>query len=721
MVKEVTAPTLSTVEGMFLAILMADQNQGTAMVQKPRIVPEERRLTILLFRWLIVLTSLLLVIYGSGGVRYASAGCLLAIFFLVSNLALGFVPRKLFSQRRFLASIFALDVALVSLVVHVGGATATDLYLLYFFVMFMALPASSVPVSGMAALSASIVYTLITYWTSGTAGITQASFLIKIPFFFLLAIFGGIISRQAAELNWHKQKNRRLSEELRRQLEKARTSKQKLYDDLLTLYDNNESILNSIDSGVLVMDLDGTVTAFNHGAEKITGLRRDNILSGKAKTNETLQAFIGVMERTCDEPIKRQQIEICTPSGERKTIGISTYPLIHGKRNAVGVIAVFADLTEMKRLKEKVKRTESLALLGEMAACVARGVRRPLSAILDFSDVIYSSTKEEDERKNYAAMILKEANRIDRTVQEILTFSNDTKPQREQVDTNHLLTEVVDSMKAKAQEVEANIIWEPGSDTPAIAGDEDQLKKVFSNLILNSIMAVGSGGNVVVAADRNEEGVVIEITNEGPGIPQKGNGRVLCNFLSTGNTQAGMGLAIALKIVEDHGGTIGLEGEPGKGAKFTVHLPAIKAKSRGKRATAPATPEREAVVLVADDDPFIRDFYKEVLETVGHKVLLATNGAETIRTMLASHVDLLVLDIKMPLYDGIEVMQHMAKINPRVPIIVASGYADLKDDYVIRNSNVIAYLSKPINILEFKTKIQEALRNTSTKREKVKA
>ena len=721
MVKEVTAATLSTVEGMFLAILMADQNWGTAMVQKPRIVPEERRLTILLFRWLIVLTSLLLVIYGPGGIRFTSAGCLLAIFFLTSNLALGFVPRRFFKQRRFIASIFGLDMILVSLVVYVGGGISTDLYLLYFFVIFIALPASSIPVSAMVALSASIIYTLVTYWTSGLPSILQANFLVKIPFFFLLAIFGGIISRQAAELTSQNQQNRKLSEDLRRRLEKARTSKQKLYENVLMLYNYNEGILNSIDSGVLVMDLDGTVTAFNHGAEKITGLRRDDILSGRAKTNETLQAFLDIMEKTRDEPIKRQQIEICTPSGETKTIGISTYPLIHGKGNAVGVIAVFADLTEMKRLKEKVKRSESLALLGEMAACIARGVRRPLSSIQDSSDMIFSSTKEDDERRNHAAIISKEANSIDRTIQEILIFSGDTMPERKQVDTNLLLTEVVDSMKAKAKKAKTTIVLKLGTDAPDIAGDEGQLRKVFCNLILNSTLAAGTGGKVVVTASRNEEGVVVEITNEGPGMLKMADGRILCHFLSKGNTQTAMGLAIALKIVENHEGTIGLESEPGKGVRFTVHLPSFEAKSDEERAGAPTTWRKEATVLVADNDRAIRDLYKEVVESAGHRVLLAKDGKETLRKAVQEQIDLLILDVKMPYLDGIEVMQHLAKVYPELPIIVCTGYPDLMDDCAVTRANVVARLLKPVNVFEFQQKIQEALRNTAIKKERVKA
>lgn len=694
-----------------------DQNGGAAVVEIPRFIPQERRLTILLFRWLIVLSSLLLVILGPGGIRFASAGCLLVVFFLTSNVALGFVPKRLFSQRRFIASIFALDMILVTIVIRVGGGISTDLYLLYFFVIFIAVPAVSVPISATIAFGASIIYTLVTYWTSGPTSVLQAGFLVKIPFFFLLAIFGGITSRQAAELTSQKRQNRRLSENLRKRLDKATMSKEKLYEDLLMLHSFNEGILNSIDSGVLVMDLDGTVTAFNRGAEKITGLRRDQVLSARADTNETLQPFLGIMGKSHDAPLKRQQIDVKVASGQTRTIGISTYPLIQGKEKVVGVIAVFADLSERKKPQEKMKKSESLALLGEMASYFANRVKRPLSSIQTYSDAIYSSTKEVDERKNYAAMILREAEIIDRTIQEILTFSKDTKPERNEVDTNLLITEVVDSMKAKAEEAKATIVWKPGNDIPHSVGEQDQLKKVFSDLIRNSIAAVGADGRVEVTTNKNEEGVVVEIRNEGPEISTgETEDRTLHHFISSAKDRdAGMRLTMAFKIVEDHGGTMRLESDPGKGVKFIVHLPSTEPKPQKEQVDAPPPEGKKAVVLVADDDPAILGFYKEVLETAGHEVLLARDGTEAIRKVVGSHVDILILDLKMPQLDGNEVMQHIAKVNPGLPIIVSTGYMHLKDDYVASNSNVIAYLSKPVNVLELEKKIQEGLRSIAAK------
>ncbi|MFQ5906182.1 MAG: ATP-binding protein [bacterium] len=579
--------------------------------------------------------------------------------------------------------------------------------------VFIALPNSSIPVSAVAAFFASLLYGLVTYRTSGVTGLLQTSFLLKIPFFFLLAAFGTLISRQARELRRQKDENKRLSAELRHRLEKAAKSKKKLHDDLLMLYNYNENILNSIDTGVIVMDLSGTITAFNRAAERITGLKSDDVLFRKADEYRTLEGLGNMMQAGIDTLFRRKETEIETASGEKRTIGMSIYLLRQRKDRVIGIIGVFADLTEIKALREKVKRSEHLAMLGQMAASVAHEVRNPLSSIQGLSDLMASQTDKGDERKKYAAIISKEASRINRTIQEILTFSRTRKPELSPLDANDLLNEIVDSMKVKAEEANVDIDWQPGDDLPEISGDRHQLSKVFSNLILNAIQALEEGGNVELLTRKNKEGVVIEIRDDGAGIPMEIQQKIFNPFFTTKDKGTGLGLAIARKIVEEHGGTIEVHSDGEKGTNFTVKFPVEADNSEQTGNGAPDSLKTGKTILVADDDPTVRNFCKEVLESAGHSVVLAEDGQQAIRKTLSGNVDLLVLDIKMPLFDGILVMEHLSKTNPELPIIVSSGYADMKDDYTIRNSNVIAYLSKPVQIFEFQAKVEQALTATS--------
>jgi PAS domain S-box-containing protein len=680
-----------------------------------RLVPEDRRSTILLFRWLIVLTSLLLMIYGPKGLRFASPGYLLAVFFFASNIALLALPRRLFDRTFFSFGVFGLDIVLVSIVIQLSGGAGLDLYALYFFIVFTALPVSSIPISAGIALLASILFGVLTYRASGAAALLQTSFLIKVPFFFLLATFGSLISRQANELRRQKEETRLLTEDLKKRLEKATTSKEKLYEDLLMLYSYNENILNSLDCGVMVMDLNKTITAFNRAAGEITGLAPDQVLFGKTGGGKTLEAFSSFMQESIERPVTRQEIEMETPAGEKKTIGISSYHLKHRKERTVGVVCIFVDFTMVKILQEKLKRSEHLAMLGQMAACVAHELRNPLSSIEGFSELIISDTQETDERMKYARTISKEVKRIDATIQEILTFSRTTKPEKKPVRTNDLLSDIVESLRTVTKEPGVTIDWMPAGNVPDLYGDEHQLRKVFSNLIQNSIQAIGSSGTVKVSARAGEDGVLIEVEDNGPGIPKDIQPNIFMPFFTTKQKGTGLGLALARKIVEDHEGTIRLESDAGRGARFTVELP-MAGSGPGSAQPSAQDVNRKPTVLVADDDASIRDLCREVLETDGCEVVLAKDGEEAIRRAVASKIDLMVVDIKMPVFDGMEVIHHVYKVNPGLPIIVSTAFPETRSGACGADSNVVGYLTKPLNVFELRKQVEKALRNQAQKR-----
>ena len=683
-------------------------------VKLPKIVPEDRRQTLLLFRWLMILTSILLMLHGSAGLRPTGGGYALAIFFFLSNLGLTYAPPRIFKRAVTIVAIMGLDLVLVSMVIYFTGGAVTDLFLLYLFVIFTALPASSLPVSAVIALFASAYYAIITYRTAGTAALLQTTFLIRIPFFFLVAAFGSLVSRQTADAVKQKEENRRLSAELRWKLEKARKSEEKLHDDLVLLYTYNENILNTIESGVVAIDLNGTITAFNRAAERIVGLKSDSVLFEKTTVDKTLEELGNIMTESLDEPVRRREIEITTTYGEHKTLGISTYLMRQRRQKVVGVVAVFADLTEIRHLQKKLKNSENLAMLGEMAACVAHELRNPLSSIQGLSELLASGDYQTEDVGRYADMMLKEAQRIDKTIQEILSFSSTSKAERSALNVNNLLEEVLESVKGSAEEANVSIDWRPATVLPMLSADRHQLRKVFTNIIVNAIQALKDGGNVRVETVGSPEQIAVSIKDDGPGIPRKIKRKVFNPFFTTRDSGTGLGLAIAKKISEDHNGSVELKTKEGKGTEFIVCLPVPEMALSEEQPQVPAEP-MEKTILVADDDAYIRDIFTEVLAADGYDVMLAEDGEEAIRKAVSNEIDLMILDIKMPIIDGIQVMEHMHKVKPMLPIIVTTGYADMKDDCTVKNSNVVEYLQKPVHVTEFRGSVFKALKKETEK------
>ena len=562
---------------------------------------------------------------------------MLAGFFVVSNLVLMFVPRRIFEQRRFVLSLLGIDISLVSLVIYISGGAAMDLYLLYLLILFAALPAKSMAVSMVVALAACVFHASMTYVVSGRENLLQASFLIKIPFLFAVAMFGNLISRQRSQLIEQREENNRLTGELKRKMVKAKESKEKLYEDVLTLYDYNDGILNSLDCGVLVLDLNGTVTAFNRAAGEITGLSCDDVLFGQANVNKTLEGFVTLMNKSLENPVRRRVLPIETPSGKRKVIGISTYLLKQKREKVCGVIAIFADLTE------------------------------------------------------------------DRDIKEISGFSVGTEKAVESLSVNELIDEIVDTTIMKAEECRATIEWRPLCALPDVAGDPRQLKSVLSSTILNSLRMVGHGGRIDISTARTERGIITEVVGDGPDIPNEIQTQVFCPFANSIEDELAETPVSADKSVEKEEIDFDTVVDGETDVSLSVSGPS-QAESPGRRG------RRGATVLVADNDNSVRTFYKVILEKAGYNVLLAQDGGEAIRQAVGGGVDLLVLELRMPRVDGMQVIEHLGRTNPNLRIVVCTGYTAMQSDCVAKNHNVIAYMAKPVSIFEFQKTIEKALK-----------
>jgi PAS domain S-box-containing protein len=608
------------------------------MFREVKVVSEDRPQTVLVFRWLIVLISILLMTFGPKGLRFTSPGYALAVFFFLSNVALTVLPRRLLQLTKFVTAVFAMDVVLLSLVIHFAGGAGKDLYLLYFFIIFVALLRSkSMTFAVTCAFLASMLYGAIAYRTSGQTELLTADFLIKIPFFSLIAVFGSIMSRQQAKLEHEKTETTRMCRELNRKLEKASKSKEKLYDEVLTLYEYNSSILDSLDCGVIVMDLEGKVTLFNRAAAEITGLKPDEMLFSQAEENSTLATFASLMKRSLTQPARREEMEIKTPWGKKKTIGISTYLLQHRKEQA-GVIAIFADM--------------------------------------------------EDIRKS----------------QETSAFTDEEKPAAKPVDINAVLEDVVESLRADAERNGTSLELIRGKSVPLVSGNGGLLKKVFTNIIQNSLEAVQASDSVQVFSARDGEDVLVQVMDDGPGMVEEIARQVFDMFFTTKEKGRGLGLPVAMKIVRGHGGTIEFKSEAGKGTAFTVRLPGVASKS-----AETSISERGATVLVADDDPSVQSFYKRLLEDMGCAVLWAEDGQKAVKKAVSENIDLMILEMRIPVLDGIRIIEHLAKVKPDLPIVVCTDWVTMDSGYVLSNENVVECFSKPVNVFDLRRAIEKAV------------
>ena len=237
-------------------------------------------------------------------------------------------------------------------------------------------------------------------------------------------------------------------------------------------------------------------------------------------------------------------------------------------------------LREMARLETELIRSERMLLLGQMATGLAHEIRNPLGSVKGAAEVILAGLPEGDRRRELAAIIVKESERLDAFLKSFVEYAGPRPYHMEDTDLRALAVECVKLMEAEASRSGVRLAVAEGGG-PATAGvDADRVRQVFVNIIKNAIQAMPEGGTMTASITPGPEGVRIEFADTGPGLGEEAAKAAFEPFFTTRQGGSGLGLAIARRIVEDHGGSIAAGGAPGGGARITVTLPAAPPAAR---------------------------------------------------------------------------------------------------------------------------------------------
>jgi two-component system sensor histidine kinase HydH len=242
---------------------------------------------------------------------------------------------------------------------------------------------------------------------------------------------------------------------------------------------------------------------------------------------------------------------------------------------AIGSVLLLRDLREIRDLQEKVRRGERLASLGRLAAGVAHEVRNPLSSIRGFAQYFRNRFKDQKEELEYASIMVKEVDRLNRVITELLDFARPKEPHREPHSLenifDHSLRLLQPELAKKRVAVERD--FEPH--LPLVRVDRDQISQAILNLLLNSLESIDAGGKIRIGLGKIDSSpwLQVAISDTGRGIPREDLSRVFEPFFSTKRKGTGLGLAIVHQIVESHGGEVQVESKEGEGTTFRITLP----------------------------------------------------------------------------------------------------------------------------------------------------
>jgi PAS domain S-box-containing protein len=360
-------------------------------------------------------------------------------------------------------------------------------------------------------------------------------------------------------------------------------------DELQALTDYNENILESMDSGILVLDLEGRIVRWNRAMEALHGAKRDEVL-GQPLDDVFPPAFLEALRGSLvfgrdEEAASIYKLNLPTPDGRSLRVNVSVVPFQFGAGERHGTIFIMDDVTVRMRLEEQLQHSEKMASVGLLAAGVAHEVNTPLTGISSYTQMLRDRIEKSDPRAELLEKIEKQTFRAAKIINNLLNFSRASGSEQEPLDVNKLVGDVLSLVEHQLESSRIKVRRELADGLPAVRGNENRLQQVFFNLILNARDAMPSGGWLTLATRAEDDSVVVEVRDTGTGIRREDIKRIYDPFFTTKGIGrgTGLGLAVSYGILQEHGGAIYVDSAPGQGTTFRVSLPAVAAREAARR------------------------------------------------------------------------------------------------------------------------------------------
>jgi PAS domain S-box-containing protein len=530
-----------------------------------------RTKTVIVARLLIAVVVVLIALVGGADVSRgavlllsAAAGVLTLVYFLW-HLRGAYDRVLLYAQ-------CALDIVFITALAYFSGGLASPFKLLYFLPVIVA--AGRLGLGGGIAIACGAV---AAHFVLAMTGPSSWGYLLETGAFaeiatllvslVLVAALEGHLARKASESE-----------------ERFRATRSELDTAELRIAD----ILDSVNSGLALIDSAGAVVYLNRAGESILGVDE-----AEARGRDYRLAFAEV-PAFCDRvaaaldagsPEARTEFHVRNRRSGSTPVGLSTSILRSEDGDERGVIAIFQDLTEARRVEERLRHDDRLSALGAFAAGVAHEIRNPLYAIKGSVDLLKDTISPEGDQDRLMRLISRETDRLNLLLQDVLQYGKMDTVERRPVALAGLVREAAElarSHPSMRPEIELELDDSPQAEAFV---DPEQIRRVLLNLMINAVEAVEGPGRVRVSVVRSGEfasrgltgvpecGVALVVEDTGRGIPAEKRAELFRPFHTTKKGGTGLGLAIVEKTVQAHGGRVTVTSEAGKGSRFIVYLP----------------------------------------------------------------------------------------------------------------------------------------------------
>jgi len=525
---------------------------------------------------------------------------------------------------------------------------------------------------------------------------------------------------------------KRIEEELVRTNEELGRRK----DRQLWEYQNRlAAVVDSSHDAIIGKNLDGVITSWNKGAERIYGYKAEEVigrsialLAPPERKEEIAEILEDIRE---GRQLDHFETVRMTKDGRSLNVSISVSPIRDAASDIVGASTIARDVTEQKKAEEQLRQGQKMEAVGRLAGGVAHDFNNILGIITSCIELLRPHIGQDQLPLELAGYIRDACKRGSSLTRQLLAFSRRQAVQARIFELNERLQDVSKLLRPLMGD-DISVVMIPRSQFAFVEADPGQLDQIVLNLAVNSRDAMQKGGKFVIETDTAEfdeafvrqhppmqpgRYVMLAVSDNGSGMDEATRSRIFEPFFTTKEVGkgTGLGLATVYGIVKQSGGHIWVYSEVGRGTTFKVFLPSADEKAGMAREVEEemAFPRGEgSTVLLVEDDPIMRRLTRQMLQDQGYSVVEAQDGNSALE-LTASHqgsIDLVLTDVVMPGMGGPELVLKLMDSHPDTRFLYMSGYTgELVVDHGLAEG--VALLEKPFTRVALLTTIEKALRD----------
>jgi len=481
------------------------------------------------------------------------------------------------------------------------------------------------------------------------------------------------------------------------------------------------NILESARESIYAVDMTGRFKWCNNATLLALGLRRDEFIGRRLADlvyegdRESISAKLAL---ALLGEAQTYEMRYVAADGRLRHARVDNSPLVVEGRTT-GVLGIARDITEQKEERERAARADKLRALGQLASGVAHDFNNSLAAILGRAQLLRRQTQDEALVRN-VEIIQTAAEDAAATVRRIQTFARKSPAKEfEMLDVSSLLNDAVEITRTRWEnearlrglDYQVVLTAESGQHT---FGSASELREVFVNLIVNAVDAMPNGGSLSIACTRADSRLVLRFADTGMGMPEDVRQKIFDPFFTTKGAQGtGLGLSVSYSIIERHEGLISVASEVGSGTVFTIDLPRVSVEVESTESVPEEIDVPSLSILVIDDEPAVRETLAEMLESMGHRVLLADSGQRALQMLAGNDCDLVFTDLAMPEMDGWETSREIRKRWPEMNVVLVTGYGTGTVPPAGEDGLVNGIIGKPFDFSQIGQTITSILANES--------